>query len=339
MNVEKITELFTLDLHELGEMADSINRANGNYATFVINKHINYTNVCVSKCPICAFYAKNDDEGYLMGVEEVVDAAREAVKNGATELHIVGSHNPAVSLEYFEEIFSRIKEEMDVTIKALTATEIHFLAEKEELKVKEVLRRLRDAGLDAMPGGGAEILKDEIRAKICPDKAKSQEWLEVMRTAHKLGIKSNATMLFGHIESYEDRAEHLYQLYRLQKETGGFMAFIPLVFHPANTKFSWLRKASPVDILKTIAVSRIVLKNFRSIRAYWVMLGEKLTQIALNYGANDVDGTLMGENISHAAGAKTPKELTVERLVKLIKGAGKIPAQRDTFNNILRVFE
>jgi aminodeoxyfutalosine synthase len=339
MHIEEITELFTLDLHELGEMADSINRANGNYATFVINKHINYTNVCISRCPICAFYAKNDTEAYLMSVEEVVDAAREAWRNGATELHIVGSHNPTISLEYFEKIFSRIKEEMDITIKALTATEIHFLAEKEELKVKEVLKRLKDAGLDAMPGGGAEILKDEIRDKICPDKAKSQEWLEVMRTAHKLGIKSNATMLFGHIESYRDRAEHLYQLYKLQKETGGFMAFIPLVFHPDNTKFSMLKKTSPADILKTIAVSRIVLENFKSIRAYWVMLGEKLTQIALNYGANDVDGTLMGENISHAAGAKTPKELTVERLIKLIKGAEKIPAQRDTFNNILRVFE
>ncbi|AEA46156.1 CofH family radical SAM protein [Archaeoglobus veneficus] len=333
----KIEELFSLELHELGEIANNLN---DNYVTFVVNRHINYTNVCVSKCPLCAFHRES---GYLMSVDEVLRKAGEAVKAGATELHIVGGHNPEVSLEYFEEMFSAIKAKFpDVVIKALTATEVHFLSKLEKCSVKEVLERLKEAGLQAMPGGGAEILDDKIRKVICPNKAKSDEWLGVMRTAHSLGIRSNATMLFGHIESIEHRAKHLYRLWKLQEETGGFVAFIPLVFHPENTRLKELglvkEKTDLIDVLKTIAVSRIVLSNFASVRAYWVMLGEKLAQIALNYGANDTDGTLMEEKVTHAAGAKTPLYLPKERLLRLIKGAGKVPAERDTFYNILRVY-
>jgi aminodeoxyfutalosine synthase len=309
----KIEELFEMDLHELGEMANSMN---GNLVTFVVNRHINYTNVCVSKCPLCAFYRDKDDEdAYFMSVEEVLKKVDEAVKAGAVELHIVGSHNPEVSIEYFEELFSEIRRRYPhVVVKALTATEVHFLANKEKMSVREVLSRLKDAGLQAMPGGGAEILDDEIRRRICPNKAKADEWLDVMRTAHELGIKSNATMLFGHIEEVRHRAIHLYKLWKLQEETGGFVAFIPLVFHPENTKLN-VNKTNPIDILKTIAVSRIVLSNFASIRAYWVMLGEKLAQIALSYGANDVDGTLMEEKITHAAGATTPLYLPKDRIL------------------------
>ncbi len=339
MKPREIVDLFYEDLHELGMRANSMN---DNVVTFVINRHINYTNICVSKCPLCAFHrGKGDDDAYLMSVEEVVRKAEEAVQLGAKELHIVGSHNPDVSVEYFEEIFSEIRRRFpDVVIKALTATEVHFLAKKERTSVRELLSRLKDAGLQAMPGGGAEILVDDVRRKICPNKAKAEEWLKVMEIAHGLGIRSNATMLFGHIESYRHRAIHLYKLWKLQEKTHGFLAFIPLVFHPKNTKLEGVVKerTNPVDILKTIAVSRIVLNNFRSIRAYWVMLGEKLAQIALNYGADDVDGTLMEERITHSAGAETPVYLPLERILKMIRGAGKIPAERDTFYNILKVY-
>jgi aminodeoxyfutalosine synthase len=337
----KIEELFQMDLHELGQKANSIN---GDVATFVVNRHINYTNVCVSKCPLCAFHRNpGDEDAYLMPVEEVVRKAGEAVKAGATELHIVGSHNPEVTIEYFEDMFTEIKRRYpNVVIKALTATEIHFLAKKEKMSVREVLLRLKSAGLQAMPGGGAEILVDDIRRVICPNKAKSDEWLKVMEIAHSLGIKSNATMLFGHIESVRHRAIHLYKLWKLQEKTNGFIAFIPLVFHPENTRLKKMglveEKTNPVDILKTIAVSRIVLSNFKSVRAYWVVLGEKLAQIALNYGANDIDGTLMEEKITHSAGAETPIHLPIERILNIIRGAGKIPAQRDTFYNIIKLY-
>ncbi len=342
MKPREIEKLFEEDMHELGTRANSIN---DRFVMFVINRHINYTNICVSKCPLCAFWRRpEDEEAYLMSIEEVLNRAYEAVELGATELHIVGSHNPDVNVEYFEEIFKRIKQRYpNVVIKALTATEIHFLAKKEKSSIREVLSRLKSAGLDVMPGGGAEILVDDIRRIICPNKAKSDEWLNVMKVAHELGIKSNATMLFGHIEKIRHRAIHLYRIWRLQKKTRGFISFIPLLFHPRNTGLEKMglvkEKTNPVDILKTIAVSRIVLRNFKSIRAYWVGLGEKLTQIALNYGANDIDGTIIEERIMHSAGAKTPSYMTVEKIIKIIRGAGKIPAQRDTFCNIIKIYE
>jgi len=336
---KKIEKLFECSLHDLGRAANS-----SEIVTFIVNRHINYTNICVSKCPLCAFHKNpEDNEAYFMSVDEVLRKAGEAVKAGATELHIVGSHNPEVSVEYFEEIFRKIREKYpEVVIKALTATEVHFLSKIEKSSVKEVLSRLKDAGLKVIPGGGAEILDDSIRKKICPNKANSKEWMNVMKKAHELGIKSNATMLFGHIESYKHRAIHLYKLWKMQNETKGFISFIPLVFHPENTKLKEkglvMEKTDPVDILKTIAISRIVLNNFKSIRAYWVMLGEDLAQIAFHYGANDMDGTLMGESISHSAGAKTPVELEKERIVQIIKKAGKIPAERDTFGDILHTY-
>ncbi len=343
----KIETLFDADIHKLGEIADKINRREGNIVTFVVNKHINYTNVCVAKCPLCAFYRDaGDSDAYLMTVEEVLAEAEDAIRRGGTELHIVGSLNPEVSIEYFEEMFSRIKElarmkKRNVVVKALTAVEVDFIAKKERMSIKETLSRLKSAGLDAMPGGGAEILVDEIRKMICPNKANAEKWLKVMEIAHKLGIKSNATMLFGHIEQIRHRALHIFKLWNLQNRTKGFISFIPLLFHPENTRIGYekgLRKADPIDILKTIAVSRIVLRNFKSVRAYWIGLGEKLTQIALNYGANDIDGTIMGERVTHSAGAKSPTHLTVRKILGIIRASGKIPAERDTFYNILRVF-
>ncbi|WP_230972173.1 CofH family radical SAM protein [Archaeoglobus neptunius] len=332
MNVREIERLFEQNLHDLGKIADSINDC----VMFVINRHINYTDICISRCPLCAF---NNRERYLLTIDEVVKKAREAYSEGATEFHIVGGHNPELSVEYFEEMFRRIKKEMpDAVIKALTATEVYYYAKKNKMSVKEFLNRLKDAGLEAMPGGGAEILVDEVRRRISPNKCSSEEWLRVMETAHKLGIRSNATMLFGHVESIRHRAIHLYKLRKLQERTGGFISFIPLVYHPENTPLNDIvkEKTDAVDILKTIAVSRIVLDNFKSIRAYWVMLGERLTEVAVRYGANDIDGTIMGEKITHAAGAKTPEGLTVDRLIEIGKSAGKRVGQRDTFCNIIR---
>ncbi|MFO7966311.1 MAG: CofH family radical SAM protein [Archaeoglobaceae archaeon] len=341
MKVEEIKDLFDHDLHGLGVRANSLNDDLG---MFVINRHLNYSNICASKCPLCAYYRdKGDEDAYFMSKEEVMDKVDEAVNLGVTELHIVGSHNPDVTIEYFEDLFQGIKSKYpQVVLKALTATEINFLAKKEKMSVREVLDRLKASGLQVLPGGGAEILDDEIRKVICPNKDTSSEWLKTMRTAHKLGLKSNATMLFGHIEKAKHRAKHLYELRKLQEETGGFVSLIPLVFHPENTKLKEDKlvkeRENPVEILKTIAVSRIVLDNFRSIRAYWVMLGEDLSQIALNYGANDIDGTLIEEKISHAAGARTPVNLQISRIQELIRGAGKVPVQRDTFCNILKVY-
>ena len=341
----KIEMLFDADIHEIGEIADKINRGEGNIVTFIVNKHINYTNICVAKCPLCAFYRDaGDSDAYLMTVDEVLAEAEDAIRRGATELHIVGSLNPEVSIEYFEEIFSRIKElsrmkKRNVVVKALTAVEVDFIANKERMSIKETLLRLKSAGLDAMPGGGAEILVDEIRKMICPNKADAEKWLKIMEIAHRMGIKSNATMLFGHIEQIRHRALHIFKLWNLQNRTKGFISFIPLPFHPENTKIAEMglnMRTSSYDILKTIAVSRIVLSNFKNICAYWVGLGEKLTQIALNYGANDVNGTVMGEQITHSAGASSPNQLSVSDMQRIIRGAGKIPAERDTFCNIIK---
>ncbi len=333
MNVKRIEDLFKMNIHELGKMADKMN---GRIATFSVNKHINYTNVCISKCPICAYYR---DAGYVMSEDEVIRSALEAIMLGARELHIVGSHNPEIGVEYFERIFRSIKERAkdDIAIKALTATEVYYYAKKEKMSIREFLSRLKDSGLDMLPGGGAEILVERVRKKISPSKAKSERWLKIMEIAHEMGIKSNATMLFGHVESLRDRAIHLKKLRDLQEKTNGFISFIPLIFHPENTSFGDLNKTSPQDILKTIAVSRIVLSNFKGIKAYWVMTGEKLAQIALNYGANDIDGTVMGERIVHSAGAKTPAEMTKRKLSEMIRSAGKIPAERDAFFNVVEV--
>ena len=339
-----IEDLFELEVHELGELADSINRENGNIVTFVVNRHINYSNICVSRCPLCAFYRDaNDSDAYFMSVEEILEKVADAVTMGATELHIVGALYPEMSMEYFEEMFSQIKRRFpQVIIKALTAAEIRFLSQIEKMSAEEVLSRLKDVGLQAMPGGGAEILDDEIREVICPKKVKAEEWLQIMEIAHNLGLKSNATMLFGHIEEPRHRAVHLYKLWKLQEKTGGFVSFIPLLFHPENTELNALglveEKTNLINVLKTIAVSRLVLRNFCSIRAYWVSLGEKLAQVALNYGANDLDGTIMEERITHAAGAKTPLMLPTDKILALVKGTNKTPAERDTFYNILRVY-
>ncbi|MCS7120984.1 MAG: CofH family radical SAM protein [Archaeoglobaceae archaeon] len=328
--IAEIEELFQRPLHELGKVADGMN----NFVTFSINKHINYTDICEARCPICAF---SNRRIYSMSVEEVLREALIAEKFGATEVHIVGGLNPDLGIEYFEEMFRKIKEKTKMTIKALTASEVFYYSKKEKMSVREFLSRLKEVGLSILPGGGAEILVDSVRKIVCPKKCSSEDWLRIMKIAHEIGLKSNATMLFGHVEKIRHRAQHLYKIRKIQDKTNGFLAFVPLPFHPENTKFNL--KPSVEDVLKTIAVSRIVLNNFKGIKAYWVMLGESLASIALRYGANDLDGTVMGEKIAHSAGAKTPEQLEVERLLKIAKSSGKRVAQRDSMHNFLRWFD
>ncbi|MEM1578053.1 MAG: CofH family radical SAM protein [Archaeoglobaceae archaeon] len=329
MSINEIKNLFNLELHELGLMARQ-----SDLVTFSINEHINYSNVCETKCRICAYYKK---PSFTLSVDEVVKKAVLAAKSGAKELHIVGSHNPELGIEYFEEIFRKISSQCDATIKALTAAEVHYYSRKDKMSRREFLSRLKESGLKILAGGGAEILVDSVRATICPKKCKSDEWLGIMKIAHEIGIKSNATMLFGHVEKPRHRAVHLHKLRKLQERTHGFLAFIPLPFHPDDTDFK--TRPSTIDVLKTIAVSSIVLSNFKGIKAYWVMLGLELAEIALSYGANDLDGTVGSEKIAHSAGAKTPTGLSVEQILKIIRNAGKIAAERDAFFNLLRIYE
>jgi aminodeoxyfutalosine synthase len=330
----------------IGALADDLRRRRvGDVVTFTVNRHINYTNICVSKCAFCAFYRDKDHpEAYTMTMEDILKRVEDSVNSGITELHIVGSHHPDLPFEFYEDMIRRIKERYPhIHLKAFTATEIAHFSKTSGNSVREVLQRLMDAGLGSMPGGGAEVFNEELRKKLCPNKIDGEGWLKVMKTAHQLGLKTNATMLFGHIERPEDRVDHLLRLREAQEESGGFQAFIPLCFHPQNTRLlkEGLVKHGPsgFDILKTVAVSRILLNGYiDNIRAYWVMMGKKLAQIALHYGANDLDGTVMEERITHAAGATTEECISKDELIRLIREAGRVPAQRTTTYDIIEVF-
>jgi len=350
---EKISEkdgimlmnLIPNDILNLGRTADRIRKKKvGDIVSFVLNLHINYTNICISKCMFCAYYKnKCDRDAYVLSISEILQMIKRAKKfNDITEVHIVGSLNPEIPIEYYENVLKEIRKNFpDIAIKGFTATEIFFISKINKCGVKEILERFKDAGLNFMPGGGAEILDDEIRRKICPNKLKSDEWLSVIETAHKLGIKTNATMLYGHIENNKQRIEHLIKLRDLQEKTNGFLSFIPLSFHPKDTKLYEEVKmpVSGIEDLKIIAVSRIMLNNFDNIRAYWVMLGKNLAQIALHYGANDFDGTIEKENITYSAGKISERSASIDELKNLIKGAKRIPAIRTTDYKILKILE
>ncbi len=326
------------DLLNLGIAADKIRKNKvGDIVSFVLNLHINYTNICVSKCELCAYYKdKEDNDGYVMSINEILGMLKKARQiSNISEVHIVGSLNPEIPTEYYENMLKEIRKNFpNLAIKAFTATEIFFIAKRNKSSVKEILEQFKDSGLNFMPGGGAEILDDEIRNKICPNKLKSGEWLNVMETAHKVGIRSNATMLYGHIESNEDRVRHILKLRELQEKTNGFLGFIPLSFHPKGTNLDKkglvTMPVSGIEDLKVIAMARILLNNFDNIRAYWVMLGKNLSQVALHYGANDFDGTIGEENITYSAGKFSERNAGIEELKNLIKDAGRIPAIRTT---------
>ena len=335
--------LFTCDdLLAIGELAAQANLyANGVKVYFNVNRHINYTNICVNRCTFCAFSRESEDEdgGYTLALNDILTRAAEASAAGATEIHMVGGLHPALPFDFYLEILAAIKADSPTLhIKAFTAVEIDYFAKLTGQSLTEVILELKNAGLDSMPGGGAEIFAPEVRKQICPEKITGERWLEVTEQVHQAGLKTNATMLFGHVETYADRVDHLAQLRQLQDRTGGFQAFIPLAFQPDNTRVPGAKGVGGVDALKTLAISRIYLDNFRHIKAYWVMLGLKVAQVSLVFGVNDIDGTVVEEQIGHDAGADSPQQINKEQLVDLIRKAGKLPVERDTLYQELRVY-
>lgn len=329
------------DLLFLGKLAREVKlRKTERKIFFNVNFHINLTNICVSECKFCAFgVRKEHSKAYLMTIEDVLQKTKVSLPECATELHIVSGLHPDQPFEYYLDVIRTLHSKYPkIYLKAFTAVEINYFAEISNLSIREVLQKLKDAGLNSMPGGGAEVFSSRIREMLCPKKASGERWLEIMETAHNLGIKTNATMLFGHLETDTERIDHLISLRELQDTTGGFQSFVPLAFHPENTQLSDVRFVSAYDRLKMLAVSRLMLDNFDHIKAYWVMLGIPLTQIALEFGADDIDGTVVKENISHAAGAKTKEGIEMGELIDLILSVGYIPVERDTLYNELKIY-
>jgi aminodeoxyfutalosine synthase len=331
------------DLLALGELADTARRLRGgdDRVFFVQNLYLNQTNVCRVKCKFCAFARTEKQDGaYTHTPEELIeDALRQRELTGFTEIHMVGGESPHVGFDYYVEIVARLHEAMpDVHLKCFTASEIHHMTKLSGLTHEAVLRELRAAGLGSLPGGGAEVFADRVRRLVAPGKEHPDFWFHTHRTAHALGIPTHCTMLYGHVETYEERVDHLLRLRDLQDETGGFLAFIPLAFHPENTVFErrgWTFTPGSDD-LKLIAVSRLLLDNVDHVKAYWIMMGLPLAQVALHFGADDVQGTVVREEIFHAAGAETETEQKIEELVRVIQAAGRVPVQRDTLYNEVR---
>jgi aminodeoxyfutalosine synthase len=321
------------DILAIGWLANAVReRLHGNVTYFNVNRHINPTNVCVAACRLCAFGRKKDAAGaYTMALDQAFETAASGYSEAVTEFHIVGGLHPDLPFTYYLDLISGLKTRFpQVHLKALTMVEIAFLAKRGKLSIEETLRQLKQAGLDSLPGGGAEIFNERVRRVICDHKIDGEQWLETARTAHNIGLKSNATMLYGHIENDEDRADHLIRLRTLQDETHGFQTFIPLAFHPANTPLQHLFPTTGFMDLKQIAISRLVLDNFPHIKAYWQMMSPKIAQISLRFGADDIDGTVIEEKIYHDAGATTPQGLRRSELERLIREAGRDPVERDT---------
>jgi aminodeoxyfutalosine synthase len=328
-----------IPLNDLGQLANLVReRRHGDVAYYNINSHLNPTNVCVYRCVFCAFRADlRSDKGYVMSDEEVLARGREADEAGATEMHIVGGLHHQRQFDWYAHLLEILHEAFPrLHLKAWTAVEINWFEFLTRGSTESVLRRLIDAGLGSMPGGGAEIFHPEVRDKICEHKADARKWLDIHRTAHRLGLRTNCTMLYGHIEEPWHRVDHLVRLRELQDETGGFQTFIPLAFHPENTGLAHLPKPSGLADLRTMAISRLMLDNIPHIKAYWIMLGIGTAQAALSYGADDLDGTVRHELIYHDAGATTPECLSVERIEHLITEAGRRPVERDTLYRRVR---
>lgn len=329
------------NLLEVGALANQVReRLHGQRTYFNRNLHINATNVCVANCRFCSFarLREGDQGAYTMTVEQARQKLGErlAAGNRITEVHIVNGLHDGLPFSYYTELLAGLKQvHPGVHLKAFTAVEIFFFHRHYGMPVHEVLERLRAAGLDSLPGGGAEIFAPRVRRKICPDKCDADAWLDVHRTAHRMGLRSNCTMLYGHIESVEERVEHLLRLRDLQDETGGFQTFIPLAFHPEGNALRRLPPPTGVEDLRTFAVARLLLHNVPHLKAYWVMLGLKTAQTAQWFGADDIDGTVQEERIYHMAGAETPQGLGLAELVHLIEQAGRVPVERDTLYNVV----
>lgn len=328
----------TDNLLALGHLANIVReRINGSNTYFVKNYVLNYTNICELDCKFCSFYRKEGQAGaYLMELDEIFRKIEDE-KDDITEMHIVGGLHNGLPYDYYIKMLRGIKEiNRKIHIKAFTAVEIDFFARLYGLSVEKVLMDLKEAGLDAMPGGGAEIFSERVREKMFADKIGADQWVNVIKTAHRLGIPSNATMLYGHMEKVEERVDHLIRLRNVQNETNGFFAFIPLAYHPhVEDSTQW---ATGVDNLKSIAVSRLMLDNFPHIKAYWISMGPKVAQISLGFGADDLDGTVRDERVFHMAGASTENALTKRQLIKLIKDAGRVPIERDALYNTIENF-
>jgi aminodeoxyfutalosine synthase len=339
---EGITLFNSNNLAWLGYLANiARQRMSGEYVYFNVNRHINLTNVCTARCELCAFGCDADSEkSYTMSKEKALAIAIEAAKDtDLRELHIVSGLHPDWPFEYYVDVIRGLKEALPhIHLKAFTAVEITYFSKISGKSVVDVLTELRAAGLDSMPGGGAEILSDRVRTEICPNKATSAEWLSVAKTAHGLGIRGNASMLYGHIETIEERVDHLLSLRKLQDETGGFQTFICFPFHPNNTVLGEkIKRTSVWDELKTMAISRLMLDNFKNIKAYWVMLTLPIAQLALGFGANDIDGTVSEEKIMHAAGAKSATALSKDAIIETIRETGRIPVERDSLYNVVKI--
>jgi aminodeoxyfutalosine synthase len=321
------------DLLAVGWLANhEREKRHGNVTYFNVNRHINPTNVCVAHCKLCAFGRDASSTGaYTFALEEIYQRAEQGVREGATEFHIVGGLHPDLTFDHYLEMVRGLKQRCPtVHLKAFTMVEVHFFSRIAKLSVEEVLQKMKDAGVDSCPGGGAEIFHPRVRKIICDHKTSGQMWLNTARKAHQAGLHSNATMLYGHVETEEERVDHLVKLRELQDETHGFVAFIPLAFHPDNTALSHIPKTTGYLDLRNIAVSRLLLDNFEHIKAYWIMLTPSIAQIALRFGANDLDGTVVEEKIYHDAGAKTSEFTPRAELERLIRAAGRVPVERDT---------
>ena len=325
------------DLLELGKTADAIRKKKfGDVVTFIIDRNINYTNVCKNECKFCAFFRKKNQRGaYLLSHEEILQKVRETVEAGGTQLMIQGGLHPDLDLSYYEEMLRLIKKNFDITIHSFTATEIQHFANVAGLSILETLKRLQAAGLDSLPGGGAEILVDAVRKKISPKKIMTDDWLNVMRLAHSIGMKSTATMVIGFGETLEQRLEHMEKIRALQDETGGFRAFITWTYQPLNTALGG-EKVSAQDYMKTLSMTRIFLDNVDHIQGSWVTQGERIGQLTLTFGADDLGSIMLEENVVRAAG--TSFEMSTQKMIDLIRSAGKIPAQRNTRYEILKTF-
>lgn len=323
------------ELAAIGELAAERNaRINGRRVLFNVNRHVNYTNICRNHCRFCAFRRDPADPGaYLLDLERIIGLAADAAAHGATEIHLVGGLHPDLPFDSYLEMLRGLKSHVPgLHLKAFTVVEIDHLSSISGLPVPAVLEKLLEAGLDSLPGGGAEIFAEPVRSRLCSDKISGARWLEIMELAHRLGLRSNATMLYGHIETHGDRVDHMGRLRALQDRTGGFQAFIPLLFQPGNSPLGLdvTAERRGADDLKTIAVARLYLDNFDNIKAYWIMLGEKIAQVALAFGANDLDGTVVEERIGHEAGASSPRGLGRDEIERLIRLAGREPVERDS---------
>jgi len=326
------------DLLGVGYLANLVReRLHGRRAYYIYNQHLNYSNVCVNGCRFCAFGKTGDDpQAYTMTLDEVFAKVQSRLAEPISEIHIVGGLHPDLPFSYYLDMLRGIRAlRPQVHLQAFTAVEIAHLADLAGLSVADTLLALKEAGLGSLPGGGAEVFSPRIRLNLCPQKLSPEGWLEVARTAHRLGLKTNATMLYGHLETLEERVDHLVRLREAQDETGGFVTFIPLAFHPQNTRLPDLAETTGFDDLKNLAVARLLLDNFPHIKAFWIMIGPKLAQLSLAFGADDIDGTVIEEKITHMAGAQTPMGLTRGQLLHLIREAGCEPVERDTLYNVI----